>query len=155
MNHFYMADKAIVGNYMWPGNRNLFHIVLVGLDKKCTTEEKRRDMESDLHRMLAIIFSDTLNGEEKVRLLQEELQIKVDEDVREELDEMCNLSYGIEERGIARGIEKGKAEAVQEMICKMLRDHMPVDKIKLYAGVDDKEIARIEEQLSALTNDRR
>lgn len=163
INHFYIADKAIMGDYMWPGNRNLFHIVLVGLDKKYTAEAKQREMESDLHRMLAIIFSDTLNGEEKVYLLQEELQILVDEEVREELDEMCNLSYGIEERGIARGIkqgiekgiEKGKAEAVQEMICKMLIDHMPVDKIKLYADVDDQAIARIEEQLSALTNDRR
>ena len=51
--------------------------------------------------MLGVIFSDRLNGKEKVKLLQEDLQIYVSDEMKEELDVMCNLSYGIEERGRA------------------------------------------------------
>ena len=48
--------------------------------------------------MLGVIFSDRLNGKEKVKLLQEDLQIYVSDEMKEELDVMCNLSYEIEER---------------------------------------------------------
>ena len=35
-----------------------------------------------------------------MRLLDEELDIPVDEKIREELKDMCNLSEGIEEKGM-------------------------------------------------------
>ena len=38
-----------------------------------------------------------------MRLLDEELDIPVDEKIREELNDMCNLSEGIEEKGMKKG----------------------------------------------------
>ena len=38
-----------------------------------------------------------------MRLLDEELDIPVDEKIREELKVMCNLSEGIEEKGMKKG----------------------------------------------------
>lgn len=110
MNHFYIADETVFGDYEWVGNRNLFNIMLVGLDKKYLEYTKWEKNTSELHDMLGIIFSNRLNGKEKVSLLQDKLCIPVDEEVREELNEMCNLSYGIEEKGI----EKGRMQTILE-----------------------------------------
>ena len=47
-----------------------------------------------------------------MRLLDEELDIPVDEKIREELKDMCNLSEGIEEKGI----ETGRLETIAECL---------------------------------------
>ena len=47
-----------------------------------------------------------------MRLLDEELDITVDEKIREELNDMCNLSEGIEEKGI----ETGRLETIAECL---------------------------------------
>ena len=47
-----------------------------------------------------------------MRLLDEELDIPVDEKIREELNDMCNLSEGIEEKGI----ETGRLETIAECL---------------------------------------
>ena len=43
--------------------------------------------------MLGVIFSDRLNGKEKVKLLQEDLQIYVSDEMKEELDVMIKKNY--------------------------------------------------------------
>lgn len=52
---------------------------------------------------------------------------------------MCDLSYGIEERGI----EKGRLSLIQNMLLQ----HMPVEDIKKYSGATDEEIRKAEENL--------
>ena len=47
-----------------------------------------------------------------MRLLDEELDIPVDEKIREELNDMCNLSEGIEEKGM----ETGRLETIAECL---------------------------------------
>ena len=71
----------------------------------CESSQKlsQSKTESELHQFLNILFSSKLSGEEKVRLLDEELDIPVDEKIREELNDMCNLSEGIEEKGMKKG----------------------------------------------------
>ena len=48
------------------------------------------------------------------RILEEEFAIKMSERVEEEVAQMCNLSQGIVEKGIAQGIEKGMAQGVEK-----------------------------------------
>lgn len=80
----------------------------------CESSQKlsQSKTESELHQFLNILFSSKLSGEEKVRLLDEELDIPVDEKIREELNDMCNLSEGIEEKGI----ETGRLETIAECL---------------------------------------
>ena len=64
---------------------------------------------------------------------------------------MCNLSYGIEERGIKKGIEQGIEQGVKQerlnIVKNMLLQHMPVEDIKKYSGATDEEILEAEESL--------
>ena len=97
--------------------------------------------------MLGIIFSDRLNGKEKVKLLQEDLQIYVSDEMKEELDVMCNLSYGIEERGRAEGRAEGRVEgrleATIEAIQKMLKKNYSNMEIPEFYDVSDSFIEKI------------
>ena len=57
-----------------------------------------------------------------MRLLDEELDIPVDEKIREELKDMCNLSECIEEKGMKKGMKKGIETGRLETIAECLRN---------------------------------
>ena len=98
-----------------------------------------RATDSDLHYMLGTIFSNDLSSKDKVQLLSERKDMPAGTQIRKELDTMCDLSYGIEERGI----EKGRISLIQNMLLQ----HMPVEDIKKYSGATDEEIRKAEENL--------
>ena len=100
---------------------------------------KEERSESELHHMLGVIFSDRLNGKEKVKLLQEDLQIYVSDEMKEELDVMFNLSYGIEERGRA----EVRLEATIEAIQKMIKKNYSNMEIQEFYDVSDSFIEKI------------
>ena len=60
---------------------------------------------------------------------------------------MCNLSYGIEERGIEKGLEQGIEKGRLSLIQNMLMQHMSAEDIKKYSGATDEEIKKAEEML--------
>lgn len=57
------------------------------------------------------------------------------------MNTMFDLSYGIEERGIEKGIELGRLSFIRHM----LSQQMPVEDIKKYSGASDEEIKKAEE----------
>ena len=78
-----------------------------------------------------------------MKLLQEDLQIYVSDEMKEELDVMCNLSYGIEERGRAEGRVEGRLEATIEAIQKMLKKNYSNMEIQEFYDVSDSFIEKI------------
>ena len=114
------------------------------------SEKALRATDSDLHYMLGTIFSNDLSSKDKVQLLSEREDMPAGTQIRKELDTMCDLSYGIEERGIEKGIEKGIEQGIEQgrlgLIQNMLLQHMPVEDIKK-SGVTDEEIRKAEENL--------
>lgn len=89
------------------------------------------------------IFSNDLSPKEKSRLLNERKDMPAGTHFRKELDTMCNLSYGIEERGIEKAIKQERLNIVKNMLLQ----HMPVEDIKKYSGATDEEILKAEESL--------
>ena len=69
---------------------------------------------ADVLRLLNVLLSSECGAEEKKRILEEEFAIKVSKQMEEEVAQMCNLSQGIVEKGIAQGIEKGMAQGVEK-----------------------------------------
>ena len=57
--------------------------------------------------LLKTLFSDELLNHEKKETLQNDYDIKMNENIDRELMDMCNLGYGVYERGMERGIERG------------------------------------------------
>lgn len=126
------------------------NIFLVGLNKNLS-EKALRATDSDLHYMLGTIFSNDLSSKGKVQLLSERKDMPAGTQIRKELEEMCDLSYGIEERGIEKGIKQGIEQGIEQgrlsLIQNMLLQHMPVEDIKKYSGATDEEIRKAEENL--------
>ena len=71
--------------------------------------------------------------------MEETLQISVDEEIREELNDMTSLLDGI--------LERREKEAKVKIIQNMLADHTPYEKIKLYTNATDAEIAEVEKEM--------
>ena len=83
-----------------------------------TTKSSRRNKKYALHRLLRTLLSDKISIQEKTQIISQEYQIKMDDKMREVVNTMCNLSDGIEERGIERGIEKTNIKVIINMCNK-------------------------------------
>ena len=55
-------------------------------------------------KLLEALLSPERSTEEKKKILQEDFDIKMTQELEREVSEMCNLSDGVEQKGIAKGI---------------------------------------------------
>ncbi len=99
MNHIYLANDNVIGSYQWKGRLDLLNIVMIGL----SNELPEHDEEYELHRLLGALLSKELTVDEKLNILEGEYDIPVEENIRKDVSIMCNLSQGIEDKGIAIG----------------------------------------------------
>ncbi len=94
--------------------------------------------------MLNTLFSNELGKKERLIKLENEFDISIDNDLKEEVEEMCNLGQGILERGEARGRQKGRREGRREGIRRgrqKAREEMAIEMYK--EGMSIKIIAKI------------
>ena len=116
MCHIYLTKEDLLGKHNWKGNLNLVNIVIIGL----TNALPQRHNEYGLHRLLCAMFSNELSQQQKMKMMEQEYHIPMEESFKEEVSIMCNLSQGIKEAGIAEGREAGIAEGKQREIEKVV-----------------------------------
>ena len=93
-------------------------------------------------RLLGALLSETLREEEKLNILKNEYHIPMEKSIEEDVKVMCNLSEGIEERGIMQGKAEGRTEHLKQQVQK-----------KLVKGKSVEVIAdELEESVSAIEN---
>ena len=119
-------------------NRDLVNIVMIGLAKEISPKEEKHK----LHRLLGALLSETLREEEKLDILKNEYHIPMEKSIREDVKVMCNLSEGIEERGIMKGKAEGRTEHLKQQVQKKLAKGKSVEVI-----ADE-----LEESVSAIEN---
>ena len=101
-------------------------------------------------RLLGALLSETLREEEKLNILKNEYHIPMEKSIEEDVKVMCNLSEGIEERGIMKGRAEGKAEGREEGRTEHLKQQV---QKKLVKGKSVEVIAdELEESVSAIEN---
>lgn len=93
----------------------------------------------ELCRMLNTLFSNELGKKERLIKLENEFDISIDNDLKEEVEEMCNLGQGILERGEARG----RQEAREEMAIEMYKEGMSIKIIAKIAKASENDIEQI------------
>ena len=82
------------------------------LDKMCGIVIRIRETEpvTESQNKLIAMLEDVLSseaGNQKKQKLEERYDMKITEELERRLDDMCNLSTAVEERGIEQGIERG------------------------------------------------
>ena len=97
-----ITEQNLVGDVKEPHeNYDLITAIMI-----CLGDDSDNEPDS-LLRLLDILLSSDRNVNEKKRLLENDFQISMTEHLERGVSEMCNLSKGIEEKGIQKGIEQG------------------------------------------------
>lgn len=89
--------------------------------------------------MLNMVLLDDAMLQDKLQTLKQEFDIEITPHLEKGVADMCNLSEGIERRGIEKGIEKGKIETILEM----LKDNLALSKIVLYTKISADIIRKV------------
>ena len=102
MSHIHLAKDELLEPYDWEGNIDLLNIVLIGI----TNELPKHDKRYELHRLITALLSDKLETSQKYDILENEYDILLNDDLRKDVNVMCNLGQGIEDRATERANEK-------------------------------------------------
>ena len=84
---------------------------MIGLAEELPGHDERYE----LHRLLGALLSKELTIDEKLNIIGEEYDIPIEESFRKDVSVMCNLSQGIEDKGIAIGKAVAEAEIIVTM----------------------------------------
>lgn len=142
MNILHMENTAVIGNHEWKGDPQLMNVILIGLRKE-TADTEYTSTGNALHDLLKIVFSNYLTSEERIDLLEKREDFSADTNLRKELDHMCNLSYGISELAMEKGMELGRIQSIQKLLSKKISK----EDVKSMLDATDEEIATAEEML--------
>lgn len=100
-------------------NYDLMTIVMVclgGEDEPVQPGEQ--NSYTGIIRMLDVLLSAETPLAEKRQILQDEFGVQMTQQIDEEMENMCNLSQGVMEKGIRKGRAEGRAEGVEKGIVK-------------------------------------
>ena len=126
-----IIEYHIVPNVLHNGNpkrklkehrHDIMSVVMVNLgDDDLISENK-------LMELLTTLLSSKLTTKEKKQILEEKFKIPMTIEFEQEVDEMCNLSEYVEERGIKigemRGIEIGEARGIEKAKIALVRNRL-------------------------------
>ena len=146
---YYTEKKDIIGYVQRSVDEyDLIDVVILRINDKITATD-------DVLRLLQILCSNIINKTQKLTLL-EQYGIRMDDEVREGVNRMCNLSDLVETRGEARGEARGRAieklVTQKAIVFEMLRDKMPYKKIIQYSNVSLEQIRQWEQELYSHEN---
>ncbi|MDO5551175.1 MAG: hypothetical protein Q4F76_08385, partial [Lachnospiraceae bacterium] len=98
--------------------------------------------------MLQTLFLGDMDPKERIRRLEEEYQLKMSEEMEQEVVNMCTYSQAIEDRALKRGEELGKAQGIELGIAiyKMLLETKSVIRASANLGLPEKEVRNIAEK---------
>jgi predicted transposase YdaD len=110
----------------------MINIVLLGL----SNEIPEHDEKYELHRLLGTLLSKKLTPDEKLKIIENEYDIPMEDDFREELGSMCNLSQGIVE------------DTKSAIIVNMHKKDYSIEQIAEIVELSEDEVERIIEENS-------
>ena len=109
--------------------------VMIGL----SNELPKHDEKYELHRLFGTLLSEELTVEERLDIIENEYDIPIEENIRKDVSVMCNLSQGIEDKGIAIGEAREKAK----IIISMYKNGFTAEQIAAATDNDIEDVAAI------------
>ncbi len=112
---YQIMEKNLVGNVREKkANYDLMTAIMICLG------DASADTDSDVLKLLSILLSTETSAADKCHILEEDFDIKMTRTLESEVSVMCNLSAGIEERGIQKGITQGITQGIAQGITAMI-----------------------------------
>lgn len=99
---YHMQPNVLYGNPTKTSRYDLLSAVMINLGGNELVSENR------LVNMLTTLLSSSMDKEKKKKKLQEEFEISMSIEFKQEVEDMCNLSGYVEEKGRAEGRAEGE-----------------------------------------------
>ena len=100
-----------------------------------------------LNKKEAVLYTDFSNSvrtaDEKLSIMEHEYDISVEEKFRRDVNIMCNLSEGIEEKGMEKGMEKGIAKGEAQLIINMHNNGLTAAQISKLTDKNEEYVKEI------------
>lgn len=102
---YHITEKNLAGSVRErKSDYDLMTAVMICLGKE--------EGETDVLRLLHVLLSTEKDPGDKCHILEEDFKIKMTQTLESEVSLMCNLSKGVEEKGIQKGLDKGIAAMI-------------------------------------------
>ena len=111
INVYSVKEDSFIGEHTEPvNNYDLLTVVMI------YTAKDFMNLQDDVIKMLSVLLSRNLDAQERMNILEDSFGIAMTEEVKQEVDEMCNLSKGIREEGEAIGELKERLKNVNALM---------------------------------------
>ena len=111
INVYSVKEDSLIGGYVEPvNNYDLLTVVMI------YTAKDFMNLQDDVIKMLSVLLSRNLDAQGRMNILEDSFGIAMTEEVKQEVDEMCNLSKGIREEGEAIGELKERLKNVNALM---------------------------------------
>jgi hypothetical protein len=138
LDYYGLANRKVLGSKKWEGKQDMINIVLIGLAK----DLPEHDEKYELHRLLGALLSGELKEQKKLEIIEKEYNIPINDEIRKDVNVMCNLSLGIEERAAEKATEK----TIESVVMKMYSNNFPLEQISIATDKSVEEIKMIIEK---------
>ena len=92
INVYSVKEDSLIGEHVEPvSNYDLLTVVMI------YTAKDFMNLQDDVIKMLSVLLSRNLDAQERMNILEDSFGIAMTEEVKQEVDEMCNLSKGVRE----------------------------------------------------------
>ena len=107
--------------------------------------EKSREKGGELHGFLNTLLSPGMNAARKKEVLLRDYGVEMEQEMGEELKQMCNLSEAIEENAMREGVRKGvrKGISLTKNIMRLAGEGKSEEEISALCGVSAKMVREI------------
>ena len=124
ITRYYIAEENLAGSVKErKADYDLMAAVMICLGKE-------EDSGTDLLKLLNVLLSTETGSQDKCQILEEDFHIRMTLALESEVSLMCNLSKGVEEKGIQKGRQEGRQEGIIAMV-SALKDLQIADSIIL------------------------
>ena len=113
INQYSIQEENLIGEF---GENVEYYDLLTGIII-CLGDVD--DKMTGILKLLEVLLSSERGTKEKKKILQEEFGISMTQELEREVSEMCNLSDGVEQKGIAKGIAKGITASIRNLMESM------------------------------------
>lgn len=118
-----IQEECLIGN----GSESVDNYDLLSAIMICLGDPNDKDPNGIL-KLLEVLLSSSIEAKKKKEILKHNFNIEMTKTMEREVSLMCNLSKGIEEKGIAigfkRGLERGMEQGTIDALLSSLRNLM-------------------------------
>ena len=124
ITRYYIAEENLVGSVKeQKADYDLVAAVMICLGKEA-------DSGTDLLKLLNVLLSTETGSQDKCQILEEDFHIRMTQTLESEVSLMCNLSKGVEEKGIEKGRQEGIIAMVSALKDLQIADSIILNKIQ-------------------------